>query len=309
MKMKRSSTLLALGLIGAWSAVAQTNTTTNTSTTTGTSTYSSGTTTPTTTTPSTTNSTMDNSSNTNSTMGTTTSGSTMDNSSTTGNNATYSSGTATPSTTGTSTYSTTTTTRSTEYGSSARDRRQADKPYKAVSFGIYGGLNTTRFEGENIENVENGNFTGRLGYQLGAYLRGGGRIFGQIGAEYFASSSNYFRSGDGSSLSSIQDRIDIKYIHVPAYVGIKLLQSDRGISALRLQGGVEFANRIGIGNNDFEYQRSDVAQATWNLLGNVGIDAGPLTIDLVYHHGVSDVLKEVENLKRRIWGLNVGFKF
>ena len=96
------------------------------------------------------------------------------------------------------------------------ERVKGTKAYQSFVFGIYAGLNTTKFKGEAIDaNGSNSKLTGRLGYQLGFFVRGGGRLYGQVGAEYFASSSDYFTKGSGQTVSNIKDQINIKYIQVP----------------------------------------------------------------------------------------------
>ena len=45
-----------------------------------------------------------------------------------------------------------------------------------------------------------------------------------------------------------------------------------------------------------------------NGLANLGFDAGPITLDFVYHYGFADVIAS-GNSKRRILGVNLGFKF
>ncbi|WP_421830499.1 PorT family protein [Larkinella sp.] len=211
--------------------------------------------------------------------------------------STYSS---TPATT--SSYSSTTTTS--DYGS-RQSRVKADRPYKAFTGGIYVGANTTRYRGED---VDGDNPSGRLGYQIGGFVRGGGRIYGQLGVEYFASSSNYFTPGDGATIQDISGRINTKWLQIPAYVGIKLAQSDRGISAVRLAVGAEYANRLS-SNNTVNVDEDEIKSGAFQGLVNLGFDMGPVLIDLVYHHGFSDAISGFNNSQRRALGVNVGFKF
>lgn len=188
------------------------------------------------------------------------------------------------------------------------ERKERRENYKNFTFGLYGGANSTRFEGEDVQ----GNaLAGRLGYQLGLFVRGGGRIYGQIGAEYLTSSSDFFRAGDGqvNGIEDITSNVDQQYLHIPAYIGIKLAQSERGVSAVRLQVGAEYATPLGVGNNEFNFRQSDFRAATVNGLANIGFDAGPIFLDFVYHYGFADVLKTATNTKRRILGVNFGFKF
>jgi len=188
------------------------------------------------------------------------------------------------------------------------ERQERRENYKNFTFGLYGGANSTRFEGEDVGGND---LAGRLGYQLGIFVRGGGRVYGQIGAEYLTSSSDFYRAGDGQvgSIEDITSNVDQKYLHIPAYIGVKLAQSERGVSAVRLQIGAEYATPLGVGDNEFNFQQRDFRAATVNGLANLGFDAGPLFIDFVYHYGFADVLKDVTNTKRRVLGVNLGFKF
>lgn len=187
------------------------------------------------------------------------------------------------------------------------ERQEHRQNYKHFTFGVYGGANSTRFEGETVDGQ---NLTGRLGYQLGFLVRAGGRIYGQIGAEYLASSSQFFKPGDGqvTGVSDITANIDQRYLHIPAYIGVKLAQSDRGVSAVRLAVGGEYATPLSTDKNDFKLGNADFQAATINGLVNLGFDAGPIMLDFVYHYGFADVLAS-GNSKRRILGVNLGFKF
>ncbi len=218
-------------------------------------------------------------------------------------------------TTPNNTYSTNSAATSTDGTTNARPDRvkNTKKDYKSFVFGIYAGLNTTKFKGESIDNGGRNNLTGRLGYQAGFFVRGGGRLFGQIGAEYFASSSNYFVAGSGQTATNIKDQIDIKYIQVPVYIGYKLVESDRGISAVRLQIGLEYANQIGSSSNSFgNLNNLQLKSGTFNGLGQLGFDAGPVFLDLTYHYGFTDAITQNAGFatsQRRILSASVGFKF
>ncbi|MEZ0539037.1 PorT family protein [Fibrella arboris] len=202
----------------------------------------------------------------------------------------------------------TVTTNSTYSTGTATTRPYRTKDYKNFAYGIYAGLNSTRFRGESIDTE---NPSGRIGYQAGFFVRGGGRLYGQIGAEYFASSSNYFRPGDGQSAAAIRDQINIQYVQIPVYIGFKLTESDRGISAIRLQVGAEYANRISSSSGQFNLSNSEIKSGSFNALGQLGFDIGPFLIDLTYHHGLSDAVQinTFQGSSRRILSASVGFKF
>ena len=292
--MKTQISLLAICLCGIGIANAQTTTNTYSTTSTTNPTYTSPVTTDST---NATNSTTPSNSMSNSNS--TTNDGTMNRANTTNSMVSPTDNTQTTVTTTTDTYPTT------------REKKQKD--YKNFVFGVYAGLNSTKFKGESVDNGVNNKLTGRLGYQLGFFVRGGGRLYGQLGAEYFASSSNYFVAGSGQSASDIKDQINIKYIQVPVYIGYKLVESDRGISAVRLQLGLEYANQIGSDSNKFgSLNNFQIKNGTFNGLGQLGFDAGPVFLDLTYHYGFSDAITQNNGFatsQRRILSASIGFKF
>ncbi|MFC5410743.1 outer membrane beta-barrel protein [Larkinella bovis] len=185
------------------------------------------------------------------------------------------------------------------------------RDYKNVALGVYAGLNTSRFAGEN----GNGDaLAGRLGYQAGVLVRAGGRLYGQLGVEYLASSSNFYRFADGTTVSALQDQINIQYVQIPVYVGYKLVQSYRGISAVRLQAGLEYANRISANSRSFHLEQSQIKSGTFNGLAQLGFDIGPVLIDLTYHHGFDTTIQVVNESgfagsQRRVLSASLGWKF
>lgn len=231
------------------------------------------------------------------TMGTSGATSTPSTGSTYDNNSTNSG-------TGTSTYNSTST-----YSSKTRsDDPAGPNGYNNFVFGIYAGLNATSFKGESIDAQ---NPSARLGYQAGLFVRGGGRLFGQIGAEYFASSSNYYRAGNASSTAAINDYINIQYIQVPVYVGYKLADSERGNTSIRVQVGAEYANRISSDSRSFNLSKDEIKSGSFNALGQLGFDLGPFLIDLTYHYGLGNAVQinTFQGSSRRILSASIGFKF
>lgn len=283
--MKRHLSLVAAGLCGIGMVNAQTTTNMSSATTTNSS-YTS---------PVTTDST-------NAVRSTTMSDSATRNS---GTMNTTSSGTM--NTTAAPTYGTTTTTTTTSgnYNTNVnRDatRDKSDRAWgKEGKFGIYAGVNASRFVGE-LENDRTS--TGRVGYQLGLYLRSGGTVFGQIGAEYRRSSSNLQQANNGASIPALNDQIDQTFLAIPAYVGLRVGSA----LGLRIQAGAELSSLVAIGDNDFSLGRDDLNRTILAGLLGVGINLGPLTLDAVYNQGLQNVFDNADT-KRRILALNVGLRF
>jgi hypothetical protein len=209
---------------------------------------------------------------------------------------------------------TTTTTTSSDYNNNmgtTRANRNADGTRdwgKSGKFGVYAGLNFSRFVNEPI--MDNAY---RTGWQAGIYGRSGGTLFGQIGLEYRNSTSNLVRSGSviGNPTSTtattgaeVRDQINQHFLAIPAYVGVRI----GALAGLRLQAGAELSSMVAIGDNNFELGRDDVNRTILNGLLGAGINLGPVTLDAVYNHGLQNVFDGVDT-KRRMWQFNVGFRF
>lgn len=286
--MKRQLSLLALCLSGIGFAQAQTTTTTQSTTTTVTSPAMMTDT-------------------TNSMNATRPSTAMTDSSSTTNNGTT----TTTTATAPSSTYSTnsmapangmTTTTTVTETTSADVNSPKRSDNAKKGDFGIYAGVNFSRFINEPIPD---GAF--RAGWQAGIYGRTGGTIFGQLGVEYRTSTSNLVRSGTGQptqSPSEIRGQIDQQFVAIPAYVGVRV----GGALGLRLQVGAELSTLVVNSSNEFGIGKDDVRRTLLNGLGGVGINLGPLTLDAVYNLGLQNVFDN-QDTKRRMLAFNLGFRF
>lgn len=298
--MKRKLSLLAVcfGSLGLANAQTTTNTYSSSSTTTN-STYSTS---PTTT------SDMNNSMNSTSpssasyNSSSTTSDGSMNNSTmgTTGT-TTNMTNSATPA------YGTTTTTtstyNSTDANMNANARQDNDKPWgKEGKFGIYAGVNFSRFVNEPIPD---GAF--RAGWQAGIYGRTGGTVFGQLGLEYRNSTTNLVRNGAGQPTQSpgeIRGQINNHFIAIPAYVGLRIGSA----LGLRIRAGAELSALVINPNNSFGIQADDFRRTMFNGLLGAGINLGPLTLDAVYNHGFTNVFA-ANDTRRNILALNLGFRF
>lgn len=206
---------------------------------------------------------------------------------------------------------TTTTTTTSDYGTTPNRTRDTngDRAWgKDGKFGVYAGLNFSRFVNEPIPDDAY-----RTGWQAGIYGRSGGTIFGQIGLEYRNSTSNLVRSGSAignptsgtaTTGADVRGQIDQHFLAIPAYVGARI----GALAGLRLQAGLELSSLVSIGNNNFNLNRDDLNRTILNGLLGAGINLGPVTLDAVYNHGLQNVFDNADT-KRRMWAFNVGFRF
>ncbi len=207
---------------------------------------------------------------------------------------------------------TTTTTTSSDYNSNNMDNMNRDKKTtgdangawgKSGKFGIYAGLNASRFVNEPTPDDAY-----RLGWQAGIYGRSGGTIFGQIGLEYRNSTANLIRVNNTSTSGSVNDQtkgsVKQQFLAIPAYVGVRIGSA----LGLRVQAGAELSSQVAIGKNNFQLGNDDVRRTLLNGLIGAGVNLGPVTLDAVYNVGLSNVFENLDT-KRNMGQINLGFRF
>ncbi|WP_421826070.1 porin family protein [Larkinella sp.] len=174
-----------------------------------------------------------------------------------------------------------------------------------VSIGVYAGPNFSKYSTDQ-DSLES---KARVGYQLGVYVRGGGRLFGQLGVEYVGVSSKLYSKDDkGTSLDQINSTINTHYVQIPLQIGFRPAMTQTKRTGIRIQAGAELSYLLNADKNDFNLTDDDYNKTVVNLLGGVGFDLGPVTLDVSYHHGIKDVYK-AENAKLRMVSASLGFKF
>ncbi|GAB3269671.1 hypothetical protein GCM10027347_39840 [Larkinella harenae] len=181
------------------------------------------------------------------------------------------------------------------------------KPLKRdnVSIGVYAGPNLSTYSTDE-DSLDS---KARVGYQLGVYVRGGGRLFGQLGVEYVGVSSKLYSKEDkGTSLNQISSTINTHYVQIPLQIGFRPAMTRSKRTGIRIQGGAELSYLLDTGKNDFKLTDDDYNKTVVNLLGGVGFDLGPVTLDVAYHHGIKDAYK-AQNAKLRMLSASIGFKF
>jgi hypothetical protein len=192
----------------------------------------------------------------------------------------------------------------------AASPNRPSKPEKAfkrdnVSIGVYAGPNFSKYSTDQ-DSLES---KARVGYQLGVYVRGGGRLFGQLGVEYVGVSSKLYSKDDkGTTLNDISSTINTHYVQIPLQIGFRPAMTQTRRTGIRIQAGAELSYLLNADKNDFNLNDDDYNKTVVNLLGGVGFDLGPVTLDVSYHYGIKDVYK-AENAKLRMVSASLGFKF
>ncbi|UZR94177.1 outer membrane beta-barrel protein [Chondrinema litorale] len=150
--------------------------------------------------------------------------------------------------------------------------------------------------------------TGRIGYTFGGSVRMGDKIYFNPGI-FWVKSTNELTSksefGD-TSFGEIKDNATINMLHIPAQVGVKLIDTDP--FALRIAGGPSLSWVTSVKDNAFGYTKDVYNDKIWGAKFGVGVDILFLTADLSYELGMTDLYK-FSDAKNNILSLTAGIKF
>jgi len=168
------------------------------------------------------------------------------------------------------------------------------------SLGIKGGVNFSKVNADNL------NSSTVAGYQAGLFARIGNSVYLQPEV-YMSSTGGKFHSSDNTYSGDVR----FTKLNVPLLLGFRF-GSDK--LNFRIMGGPIYSYNLNTDKNfsaNFNAAYIDFGQynnSTLGVQGGAGIDIGPITTDVRYEGGLSDLNKSFGQ-RQNLWALSVGFKF
>lgn len=169
-----------------------------------------------------------------------------------------------------------------------------------VSFRPQVGINFPTLTDE----IEEGQFEGNAGFQVGADLQLGGAFFFQPGVNFETTSLSIDdddRVGD----------INVSRFNIPVYVGLRVAANDDSTFGLRLFGGPNFAINV---NEDLDeslnFINSDnIRDSQISAAVGAGLDLSILFLDVAYKFGITDYVEDINSDARiDLFLVNVGVR-
>jgi hypothetical protein len=162
-------------------------------------------------------------------------------------------------------------------GISYLDKGQTIKPTVGINF---------------TDVVSNGDGTanGRTGWQIGASVVFGEKIYIEPGIFYQSKSAD-FSSSD--NLTQPDLKADLKGIRVPLALGYNIIGNSESTASLRLFGGPSafFVTDSGEGVN-----KDDINSPAWGVFAGAGLDIWILFVDVSYEWSVTDLQTNFTNI-------------
>lgn len=175
---------------------------------------------------------------------------------------------------------------------------------RKVKVGAFGGANISNYTMQAGE-VE---AEGRLGYQVGAFLRYGGRLYLQSGLTFFSLNSSLRDLTPGLGLNN-QDKVNTRILQLPVMAGLNLLNFRRQTAKLHLRAGPAFSMLTSVKENDLGMTKDDFQNIWLNAVVEAGVEVWFFTLDAGYQWGLNNAFSNRVDGRKNMATLSLGLKF
>jgi len=174
------------------------------------------------------------------------------------------------------------------------------RPWNTGYFGLYGGLN---FSGTNPSVPKPADKP--VDWQAGAYGRTGGVFFWQLGVEFRRLTTYYSLTGSSPSAGGTNAEMDRQNLLVfPTYLGLRFGTR----VGFHLQAGAEVTTLLSTDYIPNAVGSNNLRRSNTYALGGGGIHAGPVTLDIIYHHGLQSIYSDSPDGSLQLLTLNLGVR-
>ncbi|MEJ8801588.1 porin family protein [Pontibacter sp. H249] len=147
-----------------------------------------------------------------------------------------------------------------------------------------------------------------LGPEVGIFARIGESIYVQPEVNFVSHNTNLITNDQPRA--GERDQLVVRYLRVPVLLGYRTDYDGFLASEIRFMIGPSFAYAFDVKDNNLNIQRSDITKAQFALNGGVGFELWLLNLDLMYHHGFTEMFNRSDSDSRgRAVSLTVGAAF
>ena len=161
----------------------------------------------------------------------------------------------------------------------------APKPKQKSRFVLYAGPNISTLREESGD-LKDESLTG---FHIGISWRSKGFLFSQFGLRY---NNPVFSLLPANGRDSGDHKFSVSAIDIPLTLGINILSATDKVLALRGFISAVPSFNIGVGDNDYGYDKDKIE--TFNFAGQlgIGIDVLFLVFEIGYNYGFIDLIKD-----------------
>jgi len=141
-----------------------------------------------------------------------------------------------------------------------------------------------------------------IGYHIGFDYKRGKFFYWQVGVRFNNAVYDLTNALDST------DNVSVKDIDIPITGGINFLSAINRLVALRLFVSAVPAFTLGVGDNDFGYEKDDLNSFILYGQAGLGVNVAFLVLEAGYNYGFQDVFEISESKPGQIF-VNLGFRF
>lgn len=181
-----------------------------------------------------------------------------------------------------------------------------------IKFGPKIGFNASKLN-SSLDSVKS---QFKSGFQFGAFVRIGGRVYLQPELYYTSEGSVMERDSLGKSW---KQNIRFGSLDIPVLVGFKIINAE--IVNLRILAGpvISFMVNKKVSNENpvaGPLEKSDIGNTNWYIQAGAGVDVWMFTLDIRYQVGLNKIIKDITydgtnlnfNTSNNVWVVSLGFK-
>ena len=174
------------------------------------------------------------------------------------------------------------------------------------------GLNVARFNSNPVFDIKDDSLvtSGRVGYQVGASLAIGRKLFVEPGVFYTKLTQNM----EPTNIEIVEEIPDFTYstgyIRVPVNFGFQFIGTTTSFAGLRIFLGPSMFIPVGVKDNAYKMTKSDISSPQFDISAGAGINIWLFFLDISYGWGLTPQFKDDPiEAKMQAFYANAGFRF
>ena len=176
--------------------------------------------------------------------------------------------------------------------------------YSQIAFKPGIGINVTDWS----KNPESTTTSGKVGWQIGASIAFGEKLYFEPGL-FYQEKSTEVKVLNSESPTTFKFDNKISSLRIPVNIGYSIIGQEDGMFSLHIFGGPTASYVINVKESQF-LPKDDYKDVNWGLQAGAGINLAILYLDISYEWGLNEFLKNAnEKVKLQGFYMTAGLKF
>ena len=170
------------------------------------------------------------------------------------------------------------------------------------------GMTVASFDSNPVFEVQDDSIVtnGKAGYQFGASLAIGRKLFAEPGIFY----TKLTQDMDPTNIEKSDFTYSASFVRIPVNFGFQFIGSNTSFAGLRIFLGPSLLIPVGVKENNYPIEKEDVASPQFDIFAGAGLNIWFLFLDVSYGWGLTPQFKDDPiEAKMKAFYANLGFRF